>query len=338
MKIWNIDGTMNKAGKLTHFVNLLVQTKGQEKKMRFLVMDLGEEDVILGYPWLATFKPQFSWKDAIVDTNILPIIIRSPDWYTLILKPSIRRVQTTTKSEAESTHIGRTVTEEAKKWIVDILTEESTINFISTDLARQAEQYMATIEVPEKYAQHAKVFSEEASQRFPPKRPWDHAIKLKPETPDMIDCKIYPLMQEEDKALVVFLDKQLKKGYIQPSKSPYASPFFFIKKKDGKLCLVQDYHKLNEHTIRNHYPLPFIPDLISQVQDTHIFTKFDVHWGYNNVRIKAGDEEKGAFKTKYGLFELLVMFFGLTNSPSMFQTMMNHIFCDLHVKHLQSST
>ena len=66
--------------------------------------------------------------------------------------------------------------------------------------------------------------------------------------------------------------------------------------------------------------------------------KFDVHWGYNNVRIKAGDEEKGVFKMKYGLFEPLVMFFGLTNSPSMFQTMMNHIFRDLHVKHLQSGT
>ncbi len=142
----------------------------------------------------------------------------------------------------------------------------------------------------------------------------------------------------EDQALVAFLDEQLKKGYIRPSKSPYTSPFFFIKKKDRKLCLVQDYRKLNEHTIRNCYPLPFILDLINQVQDTHIFTKFDVRWGYNNIRIKAGDEEKGAFKTKYGLFEPLVMFFGLTNSPSTLQTMMNHIFRDLHVKHLQLGT
>ncbi len=194
------------------------------------------------------------------------------------------------------------------------------------------------IEVPEKYQQHAKVFSEEASQRFPPKRPWDHAIELKLETPDAIDCKIYPLTQQEDKALVAFLDEQLKKGYIRPLKSPYASPFFFIKKKDGKLRPVQDYCKLNEHTIRNRYPLPFIPDLISQVQDAHIFTKFDVRWGYNNIRIKAGDEEKGTFKMKYGLFEPLVMFFGLTNLPSTFQTMMNHIFRDLHVRHLQSGT
>jgi len=142
----------------------------------------------------------------------------------------------------------------------------------------------------------------------------------------------------EDQALVAFLDEQLKKGYIRPSKSPYASPFFFIKKKDGKLHPVQDYRKLNEHTICNQYPLLFIPDLISQVQDAHIFTKFDVRWGYNNIRIKAGDKEKGAFKTKYGLFEPLVMFFGLTNSPSTFQTMMNHIFCDLYVKHLQLGT
>jgi len=76
------------------------------------------------------------------------------------------------------------------------------------------EQYTAKIDIPEKYAQHAKVFSEEASQRFPPKRLWDHTIELKPKTPDVIDCKIYPLMQQEDKALVTFLDEQLKKGYI----------------------------------------------------------------------------------------------------------------------------
>ena len=251
--------------------------------MCFLVMDLGVEDVILGYPWLSTFEPQFSWKDTTVDTNILPIVIRSPDWYTLVLKPSIRRTRTAPETTIVNTRIGRTVTEEAKQWIVDILSEESMINSISTDLAWKVEQYMEKIAVPEEYLQHTRVFSEEATQYFPPKRPWDHAIELKPETSDIIDCKIYPLTQAEDQALVAFLDEQLKKGYIRLSKSPYTSPFFFIKKKDGKLRPIQDYRKLNEHTIRNHYLLPFIPDLISQVQDTHIFTKFDVCWGYNNI-------------------------------------------------------
>ena len=214
MKIWNIDGTTNRAGRLTHFVDLLVKTKGQEKKMRFLVTDLGVEDVILGYPWLATFEPQFSWKDATVDTSVLPVVIRSPDWHTLILRPSIRRATVKHEPTIANTRIGRTVTDEAKQRIVDILNEEVAINSISTDLARQAEQYTKKIEVPEKYRQHAKVFSEEAAQRFPPKRPWDHAIELKPDAPDVINCKIYPLTQTEDQALVTFLDEQLKKGYI----------------------------------------------------------------------------------------------------------------------------
>ena len=122
-------------GRLTHFVDLLVQTKGQEKKMRFLVTNLGVEDVILGYPWLATFEPQFSWKNATVDTNILPVVIRSPDWYTLILRPSIRRMKVEQEPIIANTRIGRMVTEEAKQRIIEILTEEATINSISTDLA-----------------------------------------------------------------------------------------------------------------------------------------------------------------------------------------------------------
>src|SRR5882757_8311927 len=113
MKIWNINGTTNRAGRLMHFVDLLVQTKGQEKKMRFLVTDLGVEDVILGYPWLSTFEPQFSWKNTMVDMNILPVVIRSPNWYTLILKPSIRRIRTKEGPINENTQIGRTVTDEA---------------------------------------------------------------------------------------------------------------------------------------------------------------------------------------------------------------------------------
>src|SRR6267378_2636405 len=104
--------------------------------------------------------------------------------------------------------------EEAKQRIIDILMGEVAINSISTDLARQAEQYTTKVDVPEKYQQHARVFSEEVVQRFPPKRPWDHAIELKPGTPDVIDCKIYPLTQMEDQALVAFLEEQLKKGYI----------------------------------------------------------------------------------------------------------------------------
>ena len=108
-----------------------------------------------------------------------------------------------------------------------------------------------------------------------------------------------------------------------------ASPFFFIKKKDGGLRPVQDYRKLNRMTIKNRYPLPLIPELIDKLKQSRVFTKMDVRWGYNNIRIKEGDEWKAAFRTNKGLFEPTVMFFGLTNSPATFQTFMNVILKDL---------
>jgi hypothetical protein len=108
-----------------------------------------------------------------------------------------------------------------------------------------------------------------------------------------------------------------------------ASPVFFIKKKDGSLQLVQDYRALNAMTIKNRYPIPLISDFVNQLKGTKYFTKLDVRWGYNNVRIRRGDKWKAAFRTNRGLFKLLVMFFGLTNSPATFQTMMNDIFQDL---------
>jgi RNase H-like domain found in reverse transcriptase/Reverse transcriptase (RNA-dependent DNA polymerase) len=115
---------------------------------------------------------------------------------------------------------------------------------------------------------------------------------------------------------------------IRPSKSPYKSRFFFIKKKDSTLRPVKDYRLVNQWTIRNTYPVPLIPELIDRLNGCSLYTKFDIRWGYNNVRIKEGDEWKAAFITNEGLFEPTVMFFGLTNSPTTFQTMMNSIFSE----------
>jgi hypothetical protein len=181
-------------------------------------------------------------------------------------------------------------------------------------------------QVPIEYHRYGKVFSDKAAQRFPPPRPWDHAIDLIPDAPPILDCKTYPLPEGQQRHLDEFLAEHLKKGYIRVSNSPYASPFFFIKKKDNKLRPVQDYRRLNAVTIRNTYPLPLIKELIQQLVGKEWFTKFDVRWGYNNIRIKEEDRWKAAFKTNRGLFEPTVMFFGLTNSPATFQTMMDTIF------------
>jgi len=98
----------------------------------------------------------------------------------------------------------------------------------ATDLAIVAQQYITKTRVPEEYKKYEKVFSKEESKRYPPKQVWDHAIELKEGSLDMVDCKVYPLNQMEDVAVQEFVKNKLAKGYIQVSKSPYASPFFFI--------------------------------------------------------------------------------------------------------------
>jgi len=108
-----------------------------------------------------------------------------------------------------------------------------------------------------------------------------------------------------------------------------AASVFFVKKKAGKLHLVQDYHMLNAMTMKNKYPLPLILELIAKFCGAKYFTKLDVRWGFNNIQIKEGDKWKAAFWTNCSLYELLVMFFSLTNSPATFQTMMDSIFEDL---------
>jgi hypothetical protein len=193
-------------------------------------------------------------------------------------------------------------------------------------MAIKAEPRAKEVMLPAECQQFAAVFSEEESQHFPPSRAWDHTITLKHNAPAAINCKVYPMSQMEDEALDKFIDEQLAKGYIQPSISPYTSSFFFIKKKDRKLWPVQDYHSLNKWTVQNQYSLPLIMTLICDLGRAHIYTKLNIRWGYNNVRIKEGDEYKAAFKTRWGLFEATVMFFGLTNSPATFQAMMNDIY------------
>jgi hypothetical protein len=126
----------------------------------------------------------------------------------------------------------------------------------------------------------------------------------------------------EQTEMDAFLEEALATGRIRQSKSPLGAPVFFIKKKDGKLHFVQDYRAPNAITRKNRYPLPLIDDLIHRLKDPCYFTKLDVH-------IREGDKWKATFCMNRGVFKPLVMYFGLTNSPATFQTMMNEIFQDL---------
>jgi len=250
-KIWNIDNTANQAGPITHYTTLNIQTRGIQKIIQFLITNIGNEDVVLGYPWMAAFEPRFTWKSGVIHERELPVIIRSVNPSNLGRDPVIAQI----RGNEDDSRLQTT---------------------ISTELAIQAQQYTKKAEVPTEYQQFAKVFSEEELKRYPPKRAWDHAIEFKKDAPEAIDCKVYPMNRVEDEAVRKFLHDELEKGYIRESKLLYASSFFFVRKKDGKMRPVQDYRKINAVTIRNQYPLPLIADLIRDLSNAHIYTKLDV--------------------------------------------------------------
>jgi hypothetical protein len=148
--------------------------------MRFLVMDIGREDVLLGYPWLSTYEPCFSWRHSTIDESNLPIVLCT-------INPNDRKdVGLRYLSTDERTEI---VAELER----DVGGEPLTIRNASVELAVAAQQYMKKVEIPKEYQKFAKVFSEEESQRFPPSRSCDHAINFKPGVLDTIDCKVYPM-------------------------------------------------------------------------------------------------------------------------------------------------
>jgi len=141
--------------------------------------------------------------------------------------------------------------------------------------------------------------------------------------------KIYPLSRKEREEVYEFVNKQLKNRYIRPSKSSQMVLVFFIGKKDRKKKIVQDYQYFNEWMVKNNYPLPLILDVIKNIGIKKVFTKMNLRWKYNNTRIKKGDKWKAAFTTSEESFKPTVMFFGLTNSPVTFQTMMNKLLRNL---------
>jgi len=163
---------------------------------------------------------------------------------------------------------------------------------------------------------------------MPKRKIWDHAIDLK-ETFKSHKGNIYPLSKNKREEVQNFVEDQLRKGYIRPSKLPQTSPVFFVGKKDGSKRMVMDYHNLNNQTVKNNYLLPLITELIDNIGSKKVFTKIDLRWGFNNIRIKEGDEWKGAFTTHIGSFEPTVMFFSMTNLPATFQAMMNEILRNL---------
>jgi len=357
--VFNVDGSPNEAGSITKVADMIMTYKGHSERILLAVTQLGKQDTILGMTWLKKHNPEIDFT-----TGSVKLTHCSPRCCTGC-RNEAREERHASKEQARVINACRAgplpaFVEDANDedeedevldlegfmeyeyeegdcvWAVSIPSEPEYIRATASVSQRLAEAFQKN-STPRDYANHIlphlrnfdSVFSKDSFDNLPESKPWDHAIELIPEASASKGCKVYPLSVSEQKELDAFLKENLDSSRIRPSKSPMASPVFFVKKKCGALRLIQDYRPLNAMTVKNKYPLPLIPELIAKLRGVKYFTKLDVRWGFNNVRIKEGDEWKVAFRTNRGLFEPLVMYFGLTNSPAMFQTMMDDIFEEL---------
>jgi hypothetical protein len=160
---------------------------------------------------------------------------------------------------------------------------------------------------------------------MPPERVIGFKIELHPGTAPIAKAP-YKMSPVELKELKIQLQGLLDKGYICPSTSPWGYSAFFVEKKDKELCLCVDYRPLNAVTIKNKYPLPHIDILFDQLAVAQVFSKINLCSAYHQIKICAEDILKIAFSTRYGLFEYLVMSFGLMNASAHFMYLMNSVF------------
>ena len=339
----NADGTSNQHGQIRDSVRAYLEIGSHKSSNQMLVTDLGNKDMIIGMTYLRRHNPEIDW--AAGEWRFT----RCPE----TCGHRARKSQRISQDEVDALEMQRW-----KPWDdpLDHLGEDCPknpyINWLSTDEPVELEvvEIVASMTakdmdyfddddtsdsdnwkslVPKEFWEYGDVFSKKKSERMPTRKPYDHAIEFEENASLPKPAKLYPMSPMERNSLDQWIDEELQKGYIRPSKSPIAAPVFFVKKKDGTLRLVQDYRKLNEITVKNRYPIPRITDLIDSLSQASIFTKIDLRWGYNNVRIKKGDEWKTTFVTHRGLFEAKVMYFGFSNAPAIFQAMMNDLLSDL---------
>ncbi|KAJ1043924.1 hypothetical protein NDA10_006755 [Ustilago hordei] len=192
----------------------------------------------------------------------------------------------------------------------------------------EVDKVVTAADIPKPYQHLRDVFDEVEADKLPHHVEHDLHLELieggkPPQGP------LYLKGPKEMSELRRYLDENLEKGFIRPSKSPARSPVLFVPKKDGGLRLCVDYRGLNEITVKNRAPLPLIEEQLFLLRKARIYTKLDLRAAYNLIRIAKGDEWKTAFGTQLGLYEYLVMPFGLANAPAHFQSFINDIFRDI---------
>ncbi|KAG5726085.1 hypothetical protein E4T56_gene1635 [Termitomyces sp. T112] len=347
LKLQLFDGSPATTRITQYHDNTLTLNNDLQFQARLLVTQLPPSTpIVLGLPWLRDVNPNINWKNltmqfpgpkaslaaaihlrfqSIPDLNVTPDPTATP---TVPNPVDSGNLDIKIIGAIPFARLLREGTPAFQLQVMPALPKEYLCMGTTTPENKTEEQILSEV-VPLEYHEFADVFSEGSAKELPPHRSYDHQIDLEEGTSPPFG-KIYNMSKIELQALKEYLDDMLGKDFIRPLISTAGAPVLFAKKKDGSLRLCVNYRGLNKVTKKNWYPLPLIGDLVDRLHSAKIYTKIDLHSGYNNVRIAPGHEWKTIFHTHYGLFEYLVMPFGMTNSPATFQYFMNDIFHDMN--------
>ncbi|GBG85282.1 hypothetical protein CBR_g39850 [Chara braunii] len=274
-------------------------------KISFLVSDELPFDMLLGMYYLEVSQPQFDW-----DRKVL--IHKLPNGRTVRLQKY--------KASSLIENYGCMCASSFYNYYNQNREEGMYLVFVS----EKGEAVKSPTEIEKVVAQYSDLFEEPTGVV---EREVVHAIEVVPGN-KVPRGRIYRMSPAELNELRRQLTELTEKGWIRPSTYPYSAPVLFVPKKGGPLRMCIDYRGLNAITVKNAEPLPRIDDLLDRVQGYRYFTKIDLKFGYHQIVVRPEDQHKTTFQTRYGLYEFVVMPFGLCNAPGTFQHAMNRIFHD----------
>ena len=267
----NVNGTNNSGQAITHQVEVSVYYKSHIEKMRIDMCDLERTDIILRMLWLLAHNLEINQEiEEVKMTRCLLLCKRNTK---LEKGQKVKKEKRVVMLEKEK--IVRQIIDNKKNW--------------KREKKVEADHRKIKEIVSRKSLKQRKVFRKVKSERIPMRKIWDYTIDLK-KTFKLQKERIYSLSKDEREEIHDFVNNQLRKRYIRLSKSPQTLLVFFVDKKNRSKRMVIDYHSLNDQTVKNNYLLLLITDLINNIGNKRIFTKMNLWWGFNNVRIKEEDK------------------------------------------------